>query len=53
MLDLLTVAEVQKVLRVSRLTVMKLIHDGKLRAFKVGSAWRIEREAINDLRNPA
>ena len=39
-------AEVAKLLRVSRKTVEKLIYAKKLHAVKVGRVWRIPRAAV-------
>lgn len=46
----LTLAEVAHYLRVHPSTVYRLIEQNKLPAFKVGSSWRINLEAINELR---
>jgi len=37
-----TVAEAQKIIGVSRPTLIKLVSLGKLQAFKVGSHWRFK-----------
>ena len=44
--SVLTVAEVADRLRVSDLTVYRLIHAGKLSAFKVGQLWRITEDDL-------
>ena len=36
-----TVGEVARALRVSPVTVVRIIHKGKLKAFRVGGQWRI------------
>lgn len=41
--ETLTVTECMKVLRVSRPTILKLIREKKLKAFKVGSVYRIKK----------
>lgn len=41
-LELLTIAEVAGLLRVSRMTVYRLIKAGKLKALRVNSAYRVE-----------
>lgn len=43
-----TLAEASEMLSVSTTTVLKLISNGKLRAFKSGHGWRISRGALND-----
>lgn len=45
-LEILTVEEVGKVLRVSKQTVRTLIKEGTLPAKKVGRSWRILKEDI-------
>lgn len=49
---IMTFAEVQEVLMVSRHTLMKLLHSDKLHGVKVGRQWRISKEEfirfIND-----
>lgn len=47
-LRLLTVAEVATVLRVSRMTVYRLIHDGTLASVRVGKGYRVPERAIRD-----
>jgi len=42
MSNVLTVAEVADRLRVSELTVYRLVHAGEIPAFKVRSLWRVD-----------
>lgn len=44
--DLLTVHDLQDLLRVDRMTVYRMIRDGRLPAFKVGGQWRFSRAEI-------
>jgi len=44
----LTVAQVAQDWGVDRDTIYRLIHTGKLKAFKVGSDWRITQKALED-----
>ncbi|MFI6737243.1 helix-turn-helix domain-containing protein [Nonomuraea sp. NPDC050451] len=44
----LTVAEVATVLRVSKMTVYRLIHSGELPAVRVGRGFRVPEQAVND-----
>lgn len=44
--ELLTVAEVAAGLRVSRMTVYRLIHAGTLPALRVGKTYRIRRRDL-------
>jgi excisionase family DNA binding protein len=45
---LYTPAEVARSLRVSAATISRVIHSGKLKAYRVGNQWRI---AASDLRS--
>jgi excisionase family DNA binding protein len=48
----LTVAEVAAMMRVSKMTVYRLVHAGDLPAARVGRSFRVPREAVRDyLRN--
>lgn len=44
----LTIAEVAAVIRVSRMTVYRLVHNGELPAIRVGRSFRIPQQAVND-----
>jgi excisionase family DNA binding protein len=45
-LDLLTVDEVAKMLRVKPLTIYRRLAEGKIEGWKVDGLWRIPRSAI-------
>src|SRR5713101_2596372 len=45
---LLTVAEVASVMRVSRMTVYRLIRRGQLKAIRVGRNYRVREEDLNE-----
>ena len=48
----LTVAEVAAMMRVSKMTVYRLVHAGDLPAARVGRSFRVPRSAVEDyLRN--
>jgi excisionase family DNA binding protein len=47
--DLLTVSEVAQMLRVSKMTVYRLIHTKQLAAIQVGNSFRVRRTAVADL----
>lgn len=48
----LTVAEVAATMRVSKMTVYRLVHSGDLPAVRVGRSFRVVEEDVNDyLRN--
>ncbi len=44
----MTVAEVAALMRVSRMTVYRLIHDGRLPAVQVGRSMRVPEQAVRD-----
>lgn len=44
----LTVAEVASVMRVSKMTVYRLVHAGDLPAVRVGRSFRVPEDAVND-----
>jgi excisionase family DNA binding protein len=48
----LTVAEATKLLRIGRTKVYLLINDGTLKAFKLGSDWRISRSSLEKMTGP-
>lgn len=45
---LLTVAEVATVMRVSRMTVYRLIRRGQLKAIRVGRNYRVREQDLNE-----
>jgi len=45
---LLTVAEVATVMRVSKMTVYRLVHSGELPAVRVGRSYRVDQQAVHD-----
>lgn len=48
----LTVAEVASMMRVSKMTVYRLVHSGELPAARVGRSFRVPQRAMEDyLRN--
>jgi len=44
----LTVAEVAAVMRVSKMTVYRLVHSGELPAIRVGRSFRVPERAVHD-----
>lgn len=44
----LTVAEVAGTMRVSKMTVYRLVHSGDLPAVRVGRSFRVPEDAVND-----
>ena len=48
----LTLKEVAKVLRLGRVTTLRLVQTNKLQAFKAGRAWRIRHEDLERFMQP-
>jgi excisionase family DNA binding protein len=44
----LTVAEVAALMRVSKMTVYRLVHAGELTAVRVGRSFRVPEQAVHD-----
>jgi excisionase family DNA binding protein len=44
----LTVAEVAATMRVSKMTVYRLVHNGELPAVRVGRSFRVTEEDVNE-----
>ena len=42
----LTVAEVASIMRVSKMTVYRLVHSGELEAIRVGRSFRVPEQAV-------
>ncbi len=47
-IQFLTVAEVAAVMRVSKMTVYRLVHSGHLPAVRVGRSFRVPEQAVQD-----
>lgn len=44
----LTIAEVASMMRVSKMTVYRLVHNGDLPAVRVGRSFRVTEEAVDE-----
>jgi excisionase family DNA binding protein len=44
----LTVAEVAALMRVSKMTVYRLVHDGAIASVRVGRSFRVPEQAVHD-----
>jgi len=44
----LTVAEVAKLMRVSKMTVYRLVHSGELPAVQIGRSFRVPEQAVHE-----
>ena len=49
MAELLTTKQLQDVLKIDRITVYRMLSDGRLKGVKVGNQWRFPRSEINRL----
>ncbi len=47
-IDVLTVDEVAKLLKLSKITIYRLIKTGEIPAYKVGASWRINKEDLEN-----
>jgi excisionase family DNA binding protein len=47
-MQFLTVAEVAAMLRVSKMTVYRLVHAGSLTAVRVGRSFRVPQRAVDE-----
>ena len=44
----LTIAEVAEIMRVSKMTVYRLVHAGEMPAVRVGRSFRVYESAVNE-----
>lgn len=44
--DIMTFKECQNVLKVGKNTLLDLIHDGEIEAFRIGNRWKIPKVAV-------
>jgi excisionase family DNA binding protein len=44
--DLLTTHQLEEILKVDRITIYRMLGDGRLRGFKVGGQWRFSRSEV-------
>jgi excisionase family DNA binding protein len=45
--EIYTIEQLQKILKLSERTILRLLKDGKLTGFKVGREWRFQESDIN------
>ncbi|MDD9207603.1 helix-turn-helix domain-containing protein [Georgenia sp. 10Sc9-8] len=45
----LTVAEVAELMRVSKMTVYRMVHSGEMPAVRMGRSFRVPQKAVEDL----
>jgi len=44
--DILTFKECQKLLKVGKNTLLDLLHNGEIEAFKIGNRWKIPKDNV-------
>lgn len=49
--DVVSITELQSMLRISRNTAYELVRSGKIRSVKIGRTYRIPRSAVEDYLN--
>ena len=47
--ELITTKQVQDLLQVDRITIYRMLKDGRLKGVKVGKQWRFQTQEIEDL----
>ena len=47
--DLLTTRQVQEILKVDRITVYRMLQDGRLKGVKIGQQWRFPQDTVDRL----
>jgi len=50
--NIMTINEVAAFLKLSKITIYKLIKKGELPAFRVGNSWRFHRDKIEMIARP-
>ncbi len=46
--EIMTFKECKEILKIGKNTLLDLIHNGELDAFKVGNRWKITRESVEE-----
>jgi len=46
--EYMTTQEVIKAFRITKVTLLRMIHEGKIRAFKVGNAYRFKKAELEE-----
>lgn len=46
--DILTFKECQKLLKVGKNTLLDLLHNEEIEAFKIGNRWKIPKDSVID-----
>lgn len=45
--DLLTTRQVQNILKVDRITIYRMLQDGRIKGIKIGQQWRFQRKEVD------
>ena len=46
--DVLTIYEMMDMLAIGKNTAYKLLHEGKIKSFRIGNSYKILRESVKD-----
>jgi excisionase family DNA binding protein len=46
--EYMTTQEVIEIFRVSKVTLLKMIHEGRIRAFKIGNSYRFKKNELEE-----
>ncbi len=44
--EVMTVEDIAKYLKLSKITVYKLLKEGKIQGFKIGASWRVNKNEL-------
>ena len=44
--EIMTLRECQELLKIGKNTMLELIHNGELSAFRIGNRWKITKESV-------
>lgn len=47
-LEILTVREVMELLYIGKNTAYQLLNDGEIKAFRIGTTWKIPRSSVDE-----
>ncbi|WP_173917902.1 helix-turn-helix domain-containing protein [Halobacillus sp. Marseille-Q1614] len=47
--EIMTIAQVAEYLQISEMTTYKLVQNGRIPGFKIGSHWRVKKEDLSVL----
>ncbi|WP_101846889.1 helix-turn-helix domain-containing protein [Halobacillus sp. Marseille-P3879] len=46
--EIMTIAQVAEYLQISEVTTYKLVQEGRIPGFKIGSHWRVKKEDLRE-----